>query len=259
MPASRTFQGLPRWCLAWQLCQQGLPEGLSLADNRLWKVKRIGFPVALLARELRVVGGVDPCITPEACHVERNLQKGNFFEQKTRYARGFLSCGDGDEDTGLSKQYEESRVVGYSPEQIFSVVAAVDLYEDFVPWCQKSTVLRRKGAEALDAELEIGFKFFVERYISHVELKRPELVKTSSSQSSLFDYLINVWEFKPGPVPNSCDLHFFVDFRFRSPLYGRVANMFFDEVVSRLVSSFEGRCKTVYGPGSKVLERILGG
>ena len=64
----------------------------------------------------------------------------------------------------------------YSPEQLFSVVAAVDLYQDFVPWCQKSTILWQNEL-ALEAELEIGFKFLVERYVSHVELKRPSLIK----------------------------------------------------------------------------------
>lgn len=165
-----------------------------------------------------------------------------------------MSFGDGDEDTGLSKQHEESRVVGYSPEQLFAVVAAVDLYQDFVPWCQKSTVLWQKDNAALEAELEVGFKFFVERYVSHVELKRPTLIKTSVSQSSLFEYLINIWEFKPGPTPGSCNLHFSVSFQFRSPLYRQVANMFFEEVVSRLVSSFEDRCNTVYGPSVKILD-----
>jgi ribosome-associated toxin RatA of RatAB toxin-antitoxin module len=37
-------------------------------------------------------------------------------------------------------------------------------------------VLWTKGDE-LDAELEIGFKFFVERYISHVQLKAPHQIK----------------------------------------------------------------------------------
>lgn len=168
--------------------------------------------------------------------------------------RHFLGLGDGDEDSGLTRQHEETRIVGYSPEQLFAVVAAVDLYQDFVPWCQKSTILWQKNETALDAELEIGFKFLVERYISHVELTRPSLIKTSVSQSSLFEYLINVWEFKPGPNPGTCNLHFSVDFQFRSPLYRQVANMFFEEVVSRLVGSFEQRCSTVYGPSTKILE-----
>jgi hypothetical protein len=68
-------------------------------------------------------------------------------------------------------------VCRYSPEQVYAIVAAVDMYEDFVPWCQSSRVLWCKEDEALDAELKVGFKLFLERYISHVELKRPHLIK----------------------------------------------------------------------------------
>lgn len=64
----------------------------------------------------------------------------------------------------------------YPPKQVYDVVAAVHLYEDFVPYCQRSQVLWTKGDE-LEAELEIGFKFFVERYISHVQLKAPHQIK----------------------------------------------------------------------------------
>lgn len=65
----------------------------------------------------------------------------------------------------------------YSPEQMFAVVAAVDLYEDFVPWCQRSRIIRRHGDGSFDAELEIGFKFLVESYVSHVEMEKPKYIK----------------------------------------------------------------------------------
>lgn len=167
--------------------------------------------------------------------------------------RGFLGCGDGDEGM-LSKVHEERRVLGYSPEQLFNVVAAVDMYEDFLPWCQRSEIIRRFPDGSFDAELQIGFKFLVESYMSHVTLNKPKLVKTTSSESNLFDHLINIWEFNPGPVPGSSNVYFLVDFKFKSPLYGQVANMFFKEVVSRLVSSFTDRCRLIYGPGVQVLE-----
>jgi ribosome-associated toxin RatA of RatAB toxin-antitoxin module len=47
-------------------------------------------------------------------------------------------------------------------------------------------------------------------------------MQTTVSQSNLFDHLNNEWSFKPGPTPNSCHLHFKVDFQFRSPLYRQV-------------------------------------
>lgn len=34
---------------------------------------------------------------------------------------------------------------------------------------------------SFDAELEIGFKFLVERYMSHVELSKPKYVKVRKS------------------------------------------------------------------------------
>lgn len=59
------------------------------------------------------------------------------------------------------------------------MVAAVDMYQDFVPWCQRSEILRSYPDGSFDAELEIGFKFLVERYVSHVELDRPWRIKAS--------------------------------------------------------------------------------
>ncbi|EPS70934.1 hypothetical protein M569_03824, partial [Genlisea aurea] len=168
--------------------------------------------------------------------------------------RGFLGCGDGEEGSMLSKVHEERLVLGYTPEQLFNVVSAVDLYEDFLPWCQRSNIVSRNPDGSFDAELVIGFKFLVESYTSHVELNKPKFVKTTSSQSTLFDHLINVWEFNPGPVPGSCSLYFLVDFKFQSPLYRQIANMFFKEVVYRLVGSFNERCKRIYGPGVPVLQ-----
>ncbi|KAF4347539.1 hypothetical protein G4B88_023420 [Cannabis sativa] len=144
--------------------------------------------------------------------------------------------------------------IRYSPEQLYNVVAAVDLYHDFLPWCQRSDILKQYPDGSFDAELEIGFKFFVESYVSHVELVKPKRIKTTASDTTLFDHLINIWEFNPGPVPGSCSVYFLVDFKFQSPLYRQVASMFFKDVVSRLVGSFNERCRIIYGPAARVLE-----
>lgn len=173
-------------------------------------------------------------------------------------SRWFLGVGDGEEGDVLCRSHEERVVMGYSQEQLFNVVAAVDLYEDFLPWCQRSRIIRRNNDGSFDAELEIGFKFLVESYVSHVELRKPTYIKTTALDTGLFDHLINIWEFNPGPVPGTCDLHFLVDFKFQSPLYRQVVTMFFKEVVSRLVCSFSDRCLRIYGPGIHCLENPYG-
>lgn len=51
----------------------------------------------------------------------------------------------------------------WSPRQVYDVVAGVEHYHRFVPWCQRSTVLLRRPPGYLEAELEVGFQMFVER------------------------------------------------------------------------------------------------
>ena len=51
----------------------------------------------------------------------------------------------------------------YSPKQLYDVVAEVQHYREFVPWCQRSHIIRREGDTFLEAELEVGFRLFVER------------------------------------------------------------------------------------------------
>jgi ribosome-associated toxin RatA of RatAB toxin-antitoxin module len=51
----------------------------------------------------------------------------------------------------------------YSPKQLYDVVAEVQHYKEFVPWCQRSHIIRREGDTFLEAELEVGFRLFVER------------------------------------------------------------------------------------------------
>jgi len=52
----------------------------------------------------------------------------------------------------------------YTPEQLYSVVSQVEHYKEFVPWCERSTVTYRKDDTYMEAELEVGFKVFVERW-----------------------------------------------------------------------------------------------
>ncbi|CAI7820532.1 unnamed protein product, partial [Closterium sp. NIES-53] len=135
----------------------------------------------------------------------------------------------------------------YSPEQVFDVVAGVERYADFLPWCVGSHVLWR-APDGMEAELEIGFHMLREKYLSRVTYKRPLFVTARSADTGLFHHLDNHWEFAPGRLPGSCLLSFSVDFQFRSLLYTQFLDLFFDEVVSSLVNSFERRCKEIYGP-----------
>lgn len=66
----------------------------------------------------------------------------------------------------------------YTPEQLYNVVTNVDQYQQFVPWCTKSRVIKGKSCD-FQAELEIGFPPIVERYTSEVTIIPNHKVRVS--------------------------------------------------------------------------------
>ena len=61
-------------------------------------------------------------------------------------------------------------------EQMYEIVADVEKYTEFVPWCKKSQVYSRKPG-SFKCKLEVGFPPLSERYTSCVTIARPNLVR----------------------------------------------------------------------------------
>jgi coenzyme Q-binding protein COQ10 len=63
--------------------------------------------------------------------------------------------------------HAEQRVLPYTPEQLFALVADVERYPEFLPWCVGARV-RERRADLIVADLIIGFRMFRERFTSRV-------------------------------------------------------------------------------------------
>ncbi len=141
--------------------------------------------------------------------------------------------------------HAEQRVLPYSPDQLFDLVADIERYPEFLPWCRAARIRRREG-NTLHADLVIGFKMFRENFTSRVELDRGRHRIDVVYAEGPFKYLRNHWVFEPRP-DGSCHVDFYVEFEFRSPLLARLIGLLFHEAVRRMVHAFETRAAKLYG------------
>src|SRR5258707_592167 len=140
--------------------------------------------------------------------------------------------------------HAEQRVLPYTQEQLFDLVAAVERYPEFLPWCVGARI-RERTDKLLVADLLIGFRMVRERFTSRVVLSPYDRIDVAYSEGP-FRYLTNHWVFLPQP-DGGCVIDFFVDFEFRSRLLQKVIEMLFNEAVKRMVSAFETRARQLYG------------
>ena len=143
--------------------------------------------------------------------------------------------------------HAERRVLNYSQQQIYDLVADIEHYPEFLPWCLGARVRRREGNVVL-GDMLIGFRIFRERFTSRVVLTPHSRIDVSYVDGPL-KYLKNHWEFVALP-DGTCEIDFYVDFEFRSRLLSRMIGALFHEAVRRMVSAFEARAADVYGTPS---------
>jgi coenzyme Q-binding protein COQ10 len=127
---------------------------------------------------------------------------------------------------------------------MFDLVADIEKYPEFLPWCIACRVRERDG-DIIWGDLVAGFKVFRESFTSKVTLDRPDLIHVEYIDGP-FRYLNNHWKFLPGNDGGSV-IDFYIDFEFHSRFLQKAAGAVFNEAVKRMVQAFEDRAHDVYG------------
>ena len=151
--------------------------------------------------------------------------------------------------------YKERRILPYSPEQMFAVVADVERYPEFVPGCAGLRVRAREGdgrVQHLLADMIVAYGGLRERYTSRVCLDLRSAAVTACQVEGPFKTLDTKWHFTQRP--EGCEVLFEIEFAFKSRLLSAVANVAFDMMSRKMIDAFIQRVETLYGASQRAAQ-----
>jgi coenzyme Q-binding protein COQ10 len=142
-----------------------------------------------------------------------------------------------------------TRLLPYTPDQLFRLIGDVERYPEFVPWITSMRTWNARdlepGVSQLDAEAGVGFSFLRERFSTRVRRDGVSRQIDVGLLSGPFRKLTNRWRFIP--EDDGTRVEFDIDFQFKSRLLEGLLSANFHHAVERLMTCFEDRAKALYG------------
>lgn len=142
------------------------------------------------------------------------------------------------------KNVHKSVLIGYTTEQMFSLVVDVPRYPEFLPWCDHARVLS-EGDNEMTAEVGISIAGIKQAFVTrntHV----PNKSVTMALVNGPFSNLDGVWHFYPvGDLGSRVELD--LVYAFSSRTLGAVVGPVFDRIASSLVDAFVKRAEAKFG------------
>ena len=147
------------------------------------------------------------------------------------------------------KHVKRSVLLWYSPREIYDLVTAIELYPQFLPWCDAAQVLERRD-DGVTARLGLSYAG-----VRHAFTTRNEHVEARSVNVRLvdgpFSVLDGLWAFNPIGDPAldrpACKVELDLRYAFASRALELVVSPVFDRVANTLVDCFVSRAEQVYG------------
>ena len=97
-------------------------------------------------------------------------------------------------------KHSEKRYLKYTSEQMFKLVADIESYPSFIPWCREVNTTSRnrdevKQCEILEADMRVSFKVFSETFSSKISLDQLDGEINVEYLTGPFKHLTNRWVF----------------------------------------------------------------
>lgn len=139
--------------------------------------------------------------------------------------------------------HSETKILPFTPQQLFHVVSKVDQYPDFLPWVTDAQISDHQQVsrhqENFLADLTMGYKLLTYPYQCRVHLSPFQRIDIDYVDGP-FSHLMNYWTFTP-LTDTLTELGFFIDFQFKSFSLQMMVQPLFTEIVKQMTQAFEER------------------
>ena len=132
---------------------------------------------------------------------------------------------------------------------MFELVADVERYPEFLPWCVALRIAERRTDaqwEFLTCDMVVAYKVFRERFRSLVRLDCAGRRIDVDYVDGPFRSLKNDWAFSEARSGGSI-VDFSIEFEFRSLLLQATAQAVFERAFLKMSDAFVERARSVYG------------
>lgn len=147
------------------------------------------------------------------------------------------------------KTIHKSVLIWFSAEEMHALVTDVARYPEFLPWCERGTVLEQHN-DLMVAEIGMSLGGFRKSFTTRNVDVPGRQVKLALVDGP-FKHLDGTWDFHPLTDPNTqepqraCRIELTLNYEFES-LFGSLVGPLFDKIASTLVDAFVKRAEQVY-------------
>lgn len=143
-------------------------------------------------------------------------------------------------------------LVPFSAEQMYRLVADVEAYPEFIPWCVALRVVKHdlEGSEGtLLADMIVAYRVFREQFRSKVSLQPDTFSIDAHYTDGPFETLRTRWRFTD-QHGGGCEIDFYIEFEFRNFVLQSTAHLVFEKAFTRMTDAFVARAYALHGPNT---------
>jgi ribosome-associated toxin RatA of RatAB toxin-antitoxin module len=129
---------------------------------------------------------------------------------------------------------KRAKNVPYNHQEMYALVNDVSRYQEFVPWCSSSEIIR-EDSDLLEAKLTFS-KGGLERSFTTLNRLQPKKMIEIRLVDGPFEYLEGFWRFEPRQ--NGSLIILDLNFEFNHKMTQLVFGGFFNQIASMLVDTF---------------------